>query len=76
VTSAISEFERSLLLERQRTGIAKAKADGRYKGRAPTAQRQRATILHLRHQGRKPADIAAETGVSRSSVYRILAAVG
>ena len=71
--SAFAEFERSLLLERQRAGIAKAKADGLYKGRAPTAQRKSAEILQMKAQGRKPSEIANETGVSRSSVYRILA---
>ena len=33
---AIAQFERELMLERQREGIAQAKAEGRYKGRAPT----------------------------------------
>jgi hypothetical protein len=31
------EFEREIMLERQREGVAKAKADGKYKGRVPTA---------------------------------------
>src|SRR3546814_11163110 len=35
---SIAEFERELMLERQREGIAKAKAEGKYKGRAPTAR--------------------------------------
>jgi DNA invertase Pin-like site-specific DNA recombinase len=35
---AIAQFERELMLERQREGIAKAKAEGKYKGRAPTAR--------------------------------------
>jgi DNA invertase Pin-like site-specific DNA recombinase len=34
---AVAEFERALMLERQLEGIAKAKAEGKYKGRAPTA---------------------------------------
>jgi DNA invertase Pin-like site-specific DNA recombinase len=34
---AIAQFERELMLERQREGVAKAKAEGKYKGRAPTA---------------------------------------
>ena len=71
--SAFAEFERSLLLERQRTGIARAKAHGKYRGRAPTAQRKSAEIIQMQQQGRKPSEIAFETGISRSSVYRILA---
>jgi DNA invertase Pin-like site-specific DNA recombinase len=36
--AAIAEFERGLLLERQREGVVKAKKDGKYKGRQPTAR--------------------------------------
>ena len=38
---SIAQFERELMLERQREGIAKAKAEGKYKGRKPTARAQR-----------------------------------
>lgn len=71
--SAFAEFERSLLLERQRAGIARAKAEGRYRGRAPTARAKSAEIVRLRSEGHTPAQIADITGVSKSSVYRILA---
>lgn len=71
--SAFAEFERSLLLERQRAGIARAKAEGRYKGRAPTARAKTDDILRLRSEGHTPAQIADITGVSKSSAYRILA---
>ena len=43
--AAIAAFERDLMLERQREGIAKAKGEGRYKGRAPTARNQAAAVL-------------------------------
>lgn len=69
---AVAEFERALMLERQREGIAKAKADGVYKGRVPTAQRQREHVQALRAQGVKPNDIAEKLGISRASVYRCL----
>ncbi len=36
--SGVAEFKRSIMLERQREGVAKAKAAGKYKGRKPTAQ--------------------------------------
>ena len=71
--SAFAEFERSLLLERQRAGIARAKAEGRYKGRAATARAKTAEIVRLRSEGHTPAQIADMTGVSKSSAYRILA---
>ncbi|MFP3632530.1 recombinase family protein, partial [Burkholderia sp. SIMBA_045] len=35
--AGVAEFERDIMLERQREGIAKAKAEGKYKGRKPTA---------------------------------------
>lgn len=71
--SAFAEFERSLLLERQRAGIARAKAEGRYTGRAPTARAKTPEIVRLRQAGHTPAEIAKMTGVSKSSAYRILA---
>jgi DNA invertase Pin-like site-specific DNA recombinase len=40
VLAAMAQFEREMMLERQREGIAKAKADGNYKGRSPTAPRE------------------------------------
>lgn len=70
---AIAEFERSLMLERQREGIAKAKADGKYKGRVPTARRQAPLVHALSAEGIGPSEIAARLGIHRASVYRILA---
>jgi DNA invertase Pin-like site-specific DNA recombinase len=69
---AIAAFERDLMLERQREGIAKAKADGRYQGRQPTARRQAETVLAMKAEGVKPAEIAKRLGIGRASVYRIL----
>ena len=40
VLGSVAAFERDVMLERQREGIAKARADGRYKGRIPTAMRR------------------------------------
>jgi DNA invertase Pin-like site-specific DNA recombinase len=71
---AVAEFERALMLERQREGIAKAKAAGRYKGRAPTARRRADQVSALAAEGVRPAEIATRLGISRASVYRILAA--
>ena len=69
---AIAEFERSMMLERQREGIAKAKAEGKYKGRKPTARARAAEIATLRADGVRPTDIARQLGIGRASVYRIL----
>jgi DNA invertase Pin-like site-specific DNA recombinase len=72
VLGGIAEFERSLMLERQRAGIAKAKAEGKYKGRAPTARRKSKQVLELKAQGLGVTEIAKRAGVSTASVYRII----
>jgi DNA invertase Pin-like site-specific DNA recombinase len=61
------------MLERQREGIAKAKRDGRYKGRVPTARRQTTEIARLKAEGVRPSEIAIKLGIGRASVYRVLA---
>ena len=69
---SFAEFEREIMLERQREGVAKAKAAGKYKGRVPTARRQSAEVIRQRAQGAKPEQIASQLGISRASVFRIL----
>jgi DNA invertase Pin-like site-specific DNA recombinase len=73
VLGAVAECERMLMLERQKAGIAKAKAEGRYKGRAPTARAKAPQMHALREEGLAPSTIAIRLGVSRASVYRLLA---
>ena len=51
----------------------KAKAEGKFKGRSPTARRQASAVLQLRREGVGPAEIGRRLGIGRSSVYRILA---
>jgi DNA invertase Pin-like site-specific DNA recombinase len=69
---SIAQFEREIMLERQREGIASAKADGKYKGRQPTARKQSAEVLELKATGMKPMEIASKLGISRASVFRIM----
>ena len=69
---SFAEFEREIMLERQREGVARAKAEGKYRGRAPTAQRKAGEVVHLRCQGVKPEEIAKKLGISRASVFRVL----
>jgi DNA invertase Pin-like site-specific DNA recombinase len=52
--AAFAQFERELMLERQRAGIAKAKAEGRYKGRAPTARAKAKDVKALAASGIGP----------------------
>ena len=72
ILAGTAAWERSVMLERQLEGIAKAKAAGKYKGRAPTARRQIERIRALHAEGAKVADIVMKTGISRASVYRCL----
>ena len=69
----MAEFERSMMLERQREGIAKAKGEGRYKGRVPTAMKQADQIRVLAAEGMTKKAIATKLNVSERSVYRALA---
>ena len=74
VLGAIGAFEREMMLERQREGIAAAKAAGKYKGRKPTARAQAADVRRLAGEGLSKIEIARRLGMHRASVYRILAA--
>ena len=69
---SIAEFERGIMLERQREGIAKAKAEGKYKGRAPTARAKADDVMRLKGKGMGATKIAEDLGISRASVYRVL----
>jgi DNA invertase Pin-like site-specific DNA recombinase len=71
---SISQFEREVMLERQREGVAKAKAEGKYKGRKPTARAKSDQILELDRQGLSREGIAEQVGVGVASVYRVLKA--
>ncbi len=68
---SIAEFERSLMLERQREGIAKAKAEGKYKGRKATAMAKSDQVLKLVKEGVRAPEIALQLGLGVASVYRI-----
>ena len=70
VLGSVAQFEREMMLERQKEGIAKAKSEGKYKGRAPTARAKSAEILELKAAGVGATAIAQKLGVSVRSVYR------
>ena len=74
LVGSIAQFEREIMLERQREGIAKAKGEGKYKGRAATAKAKSGRVLELRKAGQGAVQIAQQVGISRASVYRILEA--
>jgi len=74
VLGGIAEFEREIMLERQREGIEKARREGKYKGRKPTAKAKAEEILRLKADGMGATDIAKKLGIGRASVYRVLEA--
>jgi len=77
VMGAFAEFERSLIRERQREGIALARQRGAYHGRARALNTEQ--VARLRQQaadGIPKATLAREYGISRETVYQYLRAPG
>ena len=72
VLAGVAQFEREMMLERQREGIAKAKEEGKYKGRKPTARAKAAEIEALAAEGLSMAKIANRLGIGVGSVHRAL----
>jgi len=74
VMGAFAEFERALILERQREGIAAAKQRGVYTGRKPALTVAQAQQLRERAAaGERKSVLAKEFGISRETVYSYLA---
>ncbi len=75
IIGAIAELERSLIAERVRAGIRRARLEGRHVGRRPLAI-DRAAILRDRGLGRSLTQIAQAHGISRALVSRVLKQAG
>jgi DNA invertase Pin-like site-specific DNA recombinase len=69
ILAGVATWEREIMLERQREGIAKAKADGKYKGRPASIDAYEVKRV-ARLVG--PAAAAKQLGIARSTVYRLL----
>jgi len=67
----VAQFEREMILERQREGIAKAK--GKYRGRKPISDNHRQEVLHLTKEGLTKVAISQKLGIGQATVYRVLA---
>lgn len=67
---AVAQFEREMMLERQREGIAKAKAEGKYTGRPRSTDP--AEVLELVEMGYSVKEVMAMLKISRPSYYRLL----
>ncbi len=72
VLGGIAQFEREIMLERQREGIAKAKAEGKYKGRKSIALDLKQEIARLVGGGMAKAKVARELKIGEATVYRVL----
>ncbi|MBX9695056.1 MAG: helix-turn-helix domain-containing protein [Cyanobacteria bacterium] len=74
VLAVFAQFERDMLGQRVRAGIAQARMRGGRHGRPRTARRHTAKIERLFSQGLSKAEIARRLGIGRASVIRVLAA--
>jgi DNA invertase Pin-like site-specific DNA recombinase len=73
VMGAIHEFDRALIKERQREGIALAKKRGAFKGRKKSLSQAEVTDLRQRiTAGMSKAQVAREFGISRETLYKYL----
>lgn len=69
ILGAIAEFERELIKQRQREGIAKAKEAGRYKGRPKTLNRS--VAFKMFQAGATPSEVADAMQIGIASAYRL-----
>jgi DNA invertase Pin-like site-specific DNA recombinase len=73
VLGSIAQFERNLILERQREGIAKAKAEGKYKGRSKSLTDEQVIALKADAElGIPKTRLAKKYGIGRTSIYKYL----
>jgi len=70
VLGSVAQFEREMMLERQREGIAKAKEEGKYKGRKPKGQPLLEQILKLKAEGLGDTEIGKRLNIDRATVWR------
>ena len=76
VFGAIAHFERRLIAERTKDGIAAARARGKQPGRQPLDREKAAAALKLVAAGLSPTTAARQLGLGRSTVYRELRRAG
>jgi DNA invertase Pin-like site-specific DNA recombinase len=72
IFAGFAQFEREMMLERQREGISKAKAEGKYLGRKPSAALKAQEARQMVAGGKTVAAAARELKIGRTSVYRAL----
>lgn len=72
ILAGVATLEREIMLERQRPGIEKARAEGKYKGKKPRPQHLVDSVVELYQQGLNQTQIAKKLGVSRWVPMRVL----
>lgn len=76
VFGAIAHFERRLIAERTKDGIAAARIKGKIPGRRPLDPEKAASALKLVQNGVSPTEAARQLGLGRATVYREMAVAG
>ena len=71
---SVAQFEREMMKERQVEGIKRAQAEGKYKGRVPTAIKQADKVKALVEAGVSRVQVQEQLGISKASYYRCLKA--
>jgi DNA invertase Pin-like site-specific DNA recombinase len=71
---SVAQFEREMMKERQVEGIKRAQAEGKYKGRVPTAMKQADKVKALVDAGVSRVQVQEQLGISKASYYRCLKA--
>ena len=75
ILAAFSSFERNIILERQREGIALAKEKGKFKGRKPKIEDDQIAMIKADFDsGMVKTKIAEKYGITRSYVYQLVKA--
>lgn len=72
VLAGVAQFEREIMLERQREGVAKAKSQGKYKGRKPISMDKQKEVKELIANGATKVSVAKKLKLGEATIYRIL----
>lgn len=72
ILGGIAQFEREIMLERQREGISKAKSEGKYKGRKSIHSDRKQEVMRLVTSGIPKAEVARQLEMGEATVYRII----
>ena len=72
VFAGFAQMERQNMLERQRIGIDRAKAEGKYKGRNPIGEATIATARRMRVEGASMDEVSKQLKIGVSTLYRLL----